>query len=83
MGEEALAIAVYCALRYQDNMEECLSAAVTHNGDSDSTGAVAGNILGAWLGEEAIPAHWLEKLELRETIEEAADMLYGASLCVY
>lgn len=79
IGDEALAIAVYCALKYQDHMEECLSAAVTHDGDSDSTGAIAGNILGAWLGVDGIPAQWLAELEMREVIEEMAVRLYEAA----
>lgn len=79
VGEEALAIAVYCALKYQDDMEVCLSAAVTHDGDSDSTGAIAGNILGTWLGVEGIPAGWLEKLEMRELIDDMACRLYEAA----
>ena len=55
VAEETLAIAVYCALKYQDDFGAGVAAAVNHNGDSDSTGAVTGNILGAWLGYEAIP----------------------------
>ena len=79
VGDEALAIAVYCALRFQDDMEACFSAAVTHDGDSDSTGAIAGNILGAWLGVEGIPAKWLEQLEMRELIDDMALRLYEAA----
>ena len=72
VGDEALAIAIFCALRYQDDLAECLTAAVTHDGDSDSTGAIAGNILGAWLGAEAIPSDWLDALEMREAVERMA-----------
>lgn len=79
VGDEALAIAVYCVLKYPDDMEACLSAAVTHNGDSDSTGAIAGNILGAWLGVRGIPAHWLARLEMREVIDDMATRLYEAA----
>lgn len=79
VGDEALAIAVYCVLKYPDDMEVCLSAAVTHNGDSDSTGAIAGNILGAWLGVQGIPAHWLARLEMREVIDDMATRLYEAA----
>lgn len=78
VGDEALAIALHCCLRHPDSMEDCLSAAVTHKGDSDSTGAIAGNLLGAYLGEEAIPARWLEHLECREVIEDIARHLYEA-----
>ena len=72
VGEEALAIAVFCALRYQDDLAECLVAAVTHDGDSDSTGAIAGNILGAWLGASAIPAQWLAAIDTLDIVERMA-----------
>jgi ADP-ribosylglycohydrolase len=49
--------------------------AVNHSGDSDSTGAIAGNICGALYGAAAIPAPWLNRLELREEITAAADDL--------
>ena len=72
VGDEAIAIAVFCALRYQDNLPRCLTAAVTHKGDSDSTGAIAGNILGAWLGAEAIPAEWLDTITLTDVVDRMA-----------
>lgn len=75
VGEEALAIAVYCAMKYPHDLSKALIAAVNHDGDSDSTGAITGNILGAYLGVGAIPRDWLAKLELREVITELADDL--------
>lgn len=45
--EETLAITTYCAIKNSDDFEAALVASVTHNGDSDSTGAAAGNIMGA------------------------------------
>lgn len=74
VAEEALAIAIYCALRSK-NFEEGVVLAVNITGDSDSTGAIAGNLLGALHGVEAIPPRWLESLELREVITEMADDL--------
>ena len=65
-GEEALAIALYCACRHFDNLEEALIAAVNHGGDSDSTGAVAGNILGAAVGYDALPQHFKENVEMHD-----------------
>jgi hypothetical protein len=47
--------------------------AVNHGGDSDSTGAIAGNLLGTALGVSSIPQRWLDKLELRTEIETIAD----------
>jgi ADP-ribosylglycohydrolase len=74
VAEEALAIAVYCALVATD-LHEALVIAVNHDGDSDSTGAIAGNLLGAHWGEEAIPPALLEPLELRDVITQVADDL--------
>ena len=76
VAEETLAIAVYCALRYSGDIDRALIAAVNHNGDSDSTGAVTGNILGAQVGLSGIPAKYTEKLELRDLILEIADDLW-------
>jgi ADP-ribosyl-[dinitrogen reductase] hydrolase len=70
IAEEALAIGVYCALAAGEDFEKGVRLAVNHGGDSDSAGAVAGNILGALLGRGAIPQRYLESLELAEVIEE-------------
>lgn len=75
VGEEALAIAVYCALKHRDNFDEALISAVNHNGDSDSTGAITGNILGTYLGIEGIPEKYISTLELKEILEKVASRL--------
>ena len=75
-GEEALAIALYCALKHFDSFEDAMIAAVNHGGDSDSTGAVAGNILGAAVGYEAIPQFYKDDLEMHDLILHMADDLY-------
>ena len=72
VGEEALAIALYCALRHENDFSAAIIAAVNHNGDSDSTGAITGNILGAYLGFHAIDNKWLEGLEHYEVLETLA-----------
>ncbi|HKV62910.1 MAG TPA: ADP-ribosylglycohydrolase family protein [Candidatus Acidoferrum sp.] len=71
VAEEALAIGIYCALGARD-FEEGIILAVNHSGDSDSTGTIAGNLLGAAAGVEAIPSRWLTQLEMRSTIEAIA-----------
>jgi len=75
IAEEALAISLYCAL-VADNFEEGVILAVNHGGDSDSTGAITGNILGAIYGRNEIPERWLIKLELRNEIERVAKDLH-------
>lgn len=75
VAEEALAIAIYCALVAEGDFLEGIHLAVNHDGDSDSTGAIAGNILGAYLGVCGIPVKWIEQLELNREITALADDL--------
>lgn len=75
IAEEAIGIAVFCALRYKDDFEGAIIAAVNHSGDSDSTGAMTGNIVGAHLGLNKIPRKWTSKLELYDVITKVADDL--------
>lgn len=78
VAEEALAISIYCSLRYQNDFSSGIIAAVNHDGDSDSTGAITGNILGALIGYGAIRNPWESDLELVDVILEIADDLcYG------
>ncbi|MBM6869265.1 ADP-ribosylglycohydrolase family protein [Pseudoflavonifractor phocaeensis] len=80
VAEEALYIAVFCAVRHQDDFCAALRAAVNHKGDSDSTGAVCGNILGAWLGREGVEAAFnLKDLELADVIVETAQTLFQST----
>ncbi len=79
VGEEALAIAVYCAVKYSEDFNAAITAAVNHNGDSDSTGAVCGNIVGAHLGFTGIPSENVDRLELSDVILKMAGELYDAA----
>ena len=76
VAEEALAIGLLCSLRHEDDFAGAITSAVNHGGDSDSTGAIAGNIVGAHLGLAGIPQRYLEHLELRYTISKIADDLF-------
>lgn len=76
VAEEALAIALYCALVARD-FRHGIILAVNHDGDSDSTGAITGNLLGTQYGAKAIPEEWLTGLELREAITEITNDLYA------
>jgi hypothetical protein len=72
VADETLAIALYCVFKYPGDFEKAIVAAVNHSGDSDSTGAVTGNISGAIVGYDAIPQYYKENLELRLLIKELA-----------
>jgi ADP-ribosylglycohydrolase len=71
VAEEALAMSIYCALVAQD-FRHGVTLAVNHGGDSDSTGAITGNILGVLSHSRDLPLEWLVELELRDEIEQLA-----------
>lgn len=84
VAEETLGISLYCALRHQDDFSAGVIAAVNHSGDSDSTGAVTGNILGALLGYDSIDDRWKKGLELADVILEIADdICHGCQMREY
>lgn len=83
-GDEALAIALYCTMRHLDIFEDAIIAAVNHDGDSDSTGAICGNIMGAIVGFDGIPNHFIQHLELKDLIIDLADdLLTGCTISEY
>lgn len=77
VAEEAFAIAIYSSLKYADDFEKAIVCAVNHDGDSDSTGAVTGNIMGTLLGLKNIPDYYLKDLELKDVILELAEDLFA------
>lgn len=78
VGEEALAIGLYCALVAGDDLVNGVRLAVNHSGDSDTTGSITGNILGALQGVQSIPRDWLNKLELVDVISQVGYDLFTA-----
>ena len=68
VAEEALAIAIYAALKHSHDFKQALYVAINHDGGSNSAGAIAGNILGAYLGINEMPAEWIEKVELTDIL---------------
>jgi ADP-ribosylglycohydrolase len=75
VAEEALGNATYCALAGA-GFRSAVLLAVNHDGDSDSTGAICGNLVGAALGAECVDPVFLDDLEGRDVIQQVADDLY-------
>ncbi|HEY3361723.1 MAG TPA: ADP-ribosylglycohydrolase family protein [Methanosarcina sp.] len=69
-ADETFSLAYFCILRYPNNYKKAVQTAVNITGDSDSVASVAGGILGARLGIEAIPVSWIEALKETEKLEE-------------
>lgn len=74
IAEEALAISIYCALVAKD-FGTGVRLAVNHGGDSDSTGALTGQLLGCLWGVQAVPGSWLDRLEGQAVIRTVAEDL--------
>jgi len=77
VAEEALAIALYCAMAFPNGFRSGVLAAVNHEGDSDSTGSICGALLGAALGYDAIPSEWVQQVEDSAYLAKVGDDLYG------
>ncbi|MFF7647446.1 ADP-ribosylglycohydrolase family protein [Streptomyces canus] len=79
VAEEALAIGVYSALAHPGPREvrRALLLSVNHSGDSDSTGSICGNLVGARHGDVGLPQEWVERVEGRAVIAAVADDLAG------
>ncbi len=76
IAEEALGISLYCSLVAENDFKKGVLLSVNHSGDSDSTGSITGNILGALYGIAVIPENWMSELELKDLIEETAGDLF-------
>lgn len=73
VADEALAIGVLCALRHENDIAGAMTFAANHGGDSNNTAAIAGMLVGARIGFNAIPDRFVDRLELVDVILELAD----------
>lgn len=75
VGEEAVALALYCFLRYPDDYKRAVLRGANSNGDSDSIASIAGSISGAYLGIGAIPPEWIMRVEKTDYLGSLAERL--------
>jgi poly(ADP-ribose) glycohydrolase ARH3 len=73
---ESQPFALYAFLRYPHSFQDCLFCAVLHGGDRDTMGAMACAISGSYVGVNAIPHLWREKLENDSYITNLALKLF-------
>ena len=76
IAEEAVALALYCFLKYPDDYLKTVLRGANTNGDSDSIACIAGGISGAYLGVTAIPDKWINNIEKEQYLHSMADRLY-------
>lgn len=74
-GADILAGALYAALIYERDFDSAMIVAVNHSGRSAAVGCIAGAILGARLGAQALPEFYMEGLEIAPVLTELADDL--------
>lgn len=61
---------------HHESFEEALISVVNLGGDTDTNGAVAGALMGAQCGINAIPKKWVDKLAVAQKCIELATRLY-------
>lgn len=71
----SLNAAMHCLLT-TNSFRECVIKAVNLGGDTDSVGAIAGQLAGAQYGLSNIPQEWVDGLQDHEMIIEIAAELY-------
>lgn len=63
IAEEALAIGLYATLKGA-TFQQAIAIAANHDGDSDSTASIAGQLWGAAYGIDDIPHDWITDLDV-------------------
>ncbi|MBI4091858.1 MAG: ADP-ribosylglycohydrolase family protein [Candidatus Levybacteria bacterium] len=74
---DTLKVALYAFLT-TDTFEDCLTRAIAVGGDTDTQGAVAGALAGAYYGCEVIPKSWRNTLIRHDFIVDLAERLYNS-----
>ncbi len=72
MTKDVVPSAFYCFTKNPLDFSKAILSAINAGGDTDSIAAITGAISGAYLGIDAIPKKWLDKLENRDEIESIA-----------
>ena len=75
IGEELVALVVYCVLKFNGNVKRTIEFAANYEGNSLSLASISGSVLGAYHGVSNIPFEWIKNLELLELLVYGADKL--------
>lgn len=78
VAEEAVASALYCVMRHPDDYAAAVLCGANTDGDSDSIATIAGSIMGARLGIDAIPERWQQNVEDSAMLSHLAGALFDA-----
>ncbi|WP_027399202.1 ADP-ribosylglycohydrolase family protein [Anaerovorax odorimutans] len=75
IGSEAMALALYCSLKFENDFEMAINVASHYSGNKDTISSICGNLLGAHLGSLEIPYKWVHETELTYFAVTGADKL--------
>lgn len=77
---DSIAIALWGLLKF-DSFEDGMKAVLKLGGDTDTNGAIYGQLAGAYYGYKAIPAGWKRDTLEEESIKNLADKLFAMQGC--
>lgn len=77
-GDEAVALALYCVLKFPKSYVDAVRRGANTDGDSDSVASIAGGIMGARLGWEGLPHDWVVHCENAPILEDLAQRMTEA-----
>lgn len=75
VAEEATASAMYCVWRHPNSFDDAVLCASNTDGDSDSIACIAGSIMGALLGVDALRTSWRAEVEDSAYLHELGERL--------
>ncbi len=78
--EQSVALALYCVIRYPDDLVTCVRRAGHVGGDSAAIAGIVGGIMGARLGADAIPQRWWYHYDGRDALNDLADQLTRSAI---
>jgi poly(ADP-ribose) glycohydrolase ARH3 len=79
VATESVVTSLYAFLRYGDSFENTINFCISLGGDTDTIGAMASALTGAYLSDEGLPSNCLTRLEDYERIVTLADKLFVLS----
>lgn len=80
IGEQAVATALWCALRAKGDFRDAVLRGANSSGDSDSIACIAGSIVGALVGVQGIDPAWVEGVEKTAMLDELARALHRVKI---
>ena len=75
-GDDSVIIAYDCLIDSGTNWEKLVVYSMLHNGDTDTTGAIAAGLYGMLYGFKDVPENFLENLEYKKEITDLGKKLF-------